>query len=255
MKINLSYTKKLLLSNTAKLVGYLILLIVAGFISLRAGFLDLIENEKWRSPVVWLVISAFILGIIYTKLLESFLKWQDRFQDKTMKQINHSYLGYVGEKFLLDWINELLDERYKRFPNFKIPGTNFDIDLVVVGPKGLFLFEVKNSANPIAFFDTEAFIMDDNYNPISPLPFNPLEEVKRHTNALTNYLELNNYKEIWIHPCLVMVGGKIKIVGKPKIFIAANQKNLNKYINDLPKDSKYTDEFCNEVSKLLSPPQ
>ena len=80
MKINLSYTKKMLLSNTIKISAYLILLLVIGFICLKVGITNAIKDGIWNNPIIWFGIFMFILGMAYTKLLEVFLGWQNRFQ-------------------------------------------------------------------------------------------------------------------------------------------------------------------------------
>ncbi|MCL5017511.1 MAG: NERD domain-containing protein [Patescibacteria group bacterium] len=253
MKFKLSYTKILSISNKAKLGLYIILLIVLGFISIRVGVINLLKDNNWRNPAILFSMISFVLGMLYVKLLKMFLKWQDKFQDKTEELIRRADLGDDGEKTLFTWAREIFSGHdYRLFPNFIIPGKDFDIDLIVIGHKGIFIFEVKKSANPIIFSNSGVFLMNDDQNPIAPLPFNPLNELEKHESALINYLKSNQFEDVKIHSCLIILGSKIKFIDKPKFFIAHDKKGVNEYIDFFTDDLRYTDKFCNDLSSLLS---
>lgn len=248
MKPNISYTKRILWGTRIKIIGYLVLLLCAGFIAIGAGIFDLVRDDKWRNPIVWFGLSVFILGVLYAKLLELFLKWQGKSQDKLYEENRRSYEGVIGEDALFEWAGNIFDSNYHQFRNFIIPGGKFDIDLVSVGPKGIFMFEVKKSSNPIDFQNGKAFFAGTD----RPLPFDPLGEIERHHNALSKYLEASGYNSEAIHKALVIVGDR-KFIGKPGIFIADSGESLKRYVDYIQDNSQhYTAEFCDKLSKLLN---
>lgn len=249
MKSDISYTKKLLRSSRIKIIGYFVLLLTAGFITISAGILDLIKDDKWRNPLIWLVISAFILGILYSKLLGSLIKWQEKINSKWYEENRRSHEGEVGEETFFGWADKLFDSRYHQFRNFMIPGNEFDIDLVVVGPKGIFMFEVKKSSNPVIFKNGNAFFAGTN----RPLPYNPIIETAKHHAALSEYLKANGYQNESIHPALVMLADKVEFEGKPEVFLISNEMKLKERINYFQDNPIYTPEFCDKLSKLLNP--
>lgn len=51
--------------------------------------------------------------------------------------------GEGGEKRVKNILRNGLNEDYTYISNFKLPGKKFDIDGILVGPKGLFIFEIK----------------------------------------------------------------------------------------------------------------
>ena len=66
---------------------------------------------------------------------------------RVTKQLWNARLGYTGERAVAEELNQLLACGYRVFHD--LPFDNFNIDHVVVGPKGLFAVETKTRRKPV----------------------------------------------------------------------------------------------------------
>lgn len=89
--------------------------------------------------IVIVVFSVFIaVGLFLASIPERISKQLD-------KRIEESRLGQEGEDSVVQLILQALDGNWHLFRNIVIPGRNkADLDLVLVGPPGVWALEVKN---------------------------------------------------------------------------------------------------------------
>jgi hypothetical protein len=91
------------------------------------------------------VFTIVIVLFIYILLLWFFLSIPERISKKLDKQIEEHRFGKEGEEQVLQLIIQSLDGNWHVFQNITLPGRNKgDLDLVLVGPPGVWVLEVKN---------------------------------------------------------------------------------------------------------------
>jgi hypothetical protein len=88
----------------------------------------------WVALVVLVPLASYLVG----------------FMDR-MSEITRSYrMGRWGEERVLEHMRGLLDDRWTLFRNFTWPqGKGGDIDMILVGPSGIWAFEVKTYSGDV----------------------------------------------------------------------------------------------------------
>ncbi len=87
--------------------------------------------------LIFVVISAFFIWFV-----TSIPKW---ITDRLDKQIEEHRRGQDGEERVVEIVLQALDGNWQLFRNVNLPGRNKgDLDLVLVGPPGVWVLEVKN---------------------------------------------------------------------------------------------------------------
>lgn len=66
--------------------------------------------------------------------------------------------GKWGEDRVVQYLSGRLDEQWRAFTNVAFLGIKGDIDLVLVGPKGVYAVEIKNWAGRIAYRDGSGWV-------------------------------------------------------------------------------------------------
>jgi hypothetical protein len=129
---------------TGLLLALFILLIVWLVIDLRVpNSSDVSFTEAISSPMGVLAIGVVVgLMAFFLWVLNLVLNTLARRFDKL---IDEHRLGQEGEEVVTDLIIQALDGDWKLFRNLSLPGPNKgDLDLVLVGPPGVWTLEVKN---------------------------------------------------------------------------------------------------------------
>jgi len=99
-------------------------------------------------------VFSCLIGQGLFNVFNSFLYGIDR-------KIGISMAGHEGEQKVFKELSNILDDRYTVYPNYIIPGHKFDLDFLIVGPKGLIVVEVKNFSNATVFSENEAVSVKD----------------------------------------------------------------------------------------------
>lgn len=116
------------------LVGCL-LLVVAGIWSMVTG------NTSYNCALL------LVLGPT-TWLLERAVK---HFQETT----TNYRLGRYGEEQMIEHFRSMLDDSWTLFRNVVLPGAGGDIDMILVGPGGLWVFEVKSHTGTVRVIEDQ----------------------------------------------------------------------------------------------------
>jgi hypothetical protein len=103
-----------------------------------SSFQDLISTSTGVIALV-VVLFLFIFSIWFFNFIPR------KIEEKFEKQIENYRLGEEGEERALQAILQVLDGNWTLFQNINLPGRNkADLDLVLVGPPGVWALEVKN---------------------------------------------------------------------------------------------------------------
>ncbi len=204
----------------------------------------------------FLAFSFLILGFISCLIFLGIIKLINNFFSKSDSEINKARKGYEGERLVyLKLIKIPGFSQYNIIQNFKIPGRKFDFDFLIIGPKGLVVLEVKNSASSYIFTEKEAIkVNGSGYSQERTSLFgncDPRLKLINHCKSLNYYLKSVGLGEIKARKALVFINSIISIEGKSKVFIISKLKELDKYFNNLEDDNRFTPEFCEVVADKL----
>lgn len=170
------------------------LTIEAVVIAIIAGILDLLRAIE--TPT-WLWLTPFValgFGWISTIFLDRFKDRADQFR-----------VGRRGEDRVVDELRYHLDGRWTLFRNFELPYRDWgDIDLVLVGPGGVRVFEVK------AYSGQNRNIGDrwerkDGWR-WRKLTAHPGHQARRNAARLRDYLSERGVSLKWVEAVVVWAG-------------------------------------------------
>jgi len=221
---------------------------------LAALFLDIkyVINTSPAYRTVELSI-AILLGFASYPIATKALNKMKKIEDELTKESRCAKLGSDGENSIGEWLSELLPKKsYKILRNVNLPGHKFDIDFVVIGPKGIFVFEVKNFSDQITFSDDEYFKIIDGKKRVLPIDQDPRTEIKKHAYALRKHFENRELYNLIISKAVVFGKKNAAILnGKPGVYIINGRESLINYINRANELPEYTKEYCQTIIKCL----
>jgi hypothetical protein len=239
-----SYSKKIIQKNLIEkyfLIGSLFLFAVIYFIFF-------ISKAKIPNPESFVILFSMILGMLIALFYIWMFRKLDKILNKKDNNINKARAGEAGELAVLNKLKTILDNNYFVFRNFKIPGRKFDVDFLIIGPKGLIVMEVKNSSSCFTFSEIEALrIMGAGFTQeVTKLMGNadPRIKLKNHCKSLNYYLYSIGLKELRAKKVLVFVNGSISIEGKAVIYIVKKLEELTLYFSGLNDDKRFSSEYC-----------
>src|SRR3989344_6884445 len=252
----LSITKILILRNSLKIALLFLSLFVLLFISLRYAINDTITNHRLVDEKFITVGISILFGYILAFVVLKAEHKLDVFFDKTLRALRNAIKGNIGEKKTFAQLEKILGGNSRIYKNLKID-PRFDIDAVIVGPKGLIVIEIKNLSGIFRFvgedtykiswrYGNECFCRLGEYD-------NPIREVLRHNLKLEKYLHENGFGNMRSHKTLLMVGdAKIEELKEPAAYVITNLEHLKKYVDGLYDDERFTPEFRERLGTFLN---
>ncbi len=148
---------------------------------------------------------------------------------KTARELWDYRLGYTGERVVGEALNQLLADGFRVFHD--LPFDGFNIDHVVVGPPGVFVFETKTRRKTVkddgqkvyrVAFDGSALRWPDG-----KVDSYGLDQAARNAKTLSQYLANSAAERVWVQPVLVLPGWMVerKAVGAVNVL---NPKEIRK---------------------------
>ena len=118
------------------------LFLTVGLVQSALGLID--KGTPWPLAVFglffWMVVLGVPLGLwLYRSIRGNLRKYRD------------FYRGQEAEEWFVDRLRASLDSRWTVFRNLQVPGKKSDLDVVLVGPVGIWVFEVKGYKPRSAF--------------------------------------------------------------------------------------------------------
>ncbi len=182
---------------------------------------NLIFNKEY-----WIESTSFSLVLLGVYILSSKNR---KLLFKYTKEKLYSYQkGMKGEEIVIDELKKTLDDSWVYICNYSNQDVcSGDIDGILVGPKGVFLFEVKNWSG--SFYVVKKVF----YNYKGGKYFkNPIKQLKENEAKIIAYLRSKNIKIGISQSFIVMIGDSIKsISGKTGIFITNENKVVLEILN------------------------
>jgi hypothetical protein len=256
---NISYSQTQIKRNVTKKYIIFSVILIFSVVLLKYSFYSLTKSRGWLDEKFISLIIGLIFGIFVGLIIPRLSNKLDSFFDKIDLEINIAKAGDKGEKLIYEELDKILDDNYTVYPNYIIPGHKFDLDFLIIGPKGVIVMEVKNFSNSTLFSEDQVLSIKDSNDSqykkeVTKLVgrADPRVKINSHCKVLHDYLNYLHIPNINIKKVLVFTKDHVIIEGKPGIYIVKKIYELNKYFNDLYVDGRFTTEFCDEMNKKLS---
>ena len=212
------------------------------FFLLFPSMVFIFENESASTSTQMVIRLVFLaaLGLLMFKL------W------KTLNLRNNLRLALDCEMAVGQELNQLMLHGCHVYHDF--PAEKFNIDHVVVSPKGVLAIETKGRAKPDKNGGTaEATVVYDG----SVLKFpgwfekEPLEQTKRQAKWMSSWLSSATGEPVAVHPVLVLPGWFIQR-DKPTDIVIFNGKNpemLLKWINGQKLSEAMIERIAHQINQ------
>ena len=146
----------------------------------RTAIQRITQGEPWLLTVLLALVSALIFAVP--------LGW---FARRKWKQELDRYRNYrdgrEGEEWVTDTVRAALDNRWTVFRGVRLPGRQDDVDLVLVGPSGVWAFETKAYKVSVRVRDKKwEYLRGSTWH---SLDGDPVAQVRRNAVQLRSYLE------------------------------------------------------------------
>ena len=190
-----------------------------------------------------LIFLYFVLYFVFLGLMS--FKINEHYSD-----IKSFHAGLQGETTLKQTLNSLSDD-FVAFYNVPIDNSK-DIDCVLVGPKGVFIIEVKNHKGTIIYSENGWKQIKTGRGGTQYLGNlgNPGKQLLANMHKFKKFLDENNI-HVWIQPILVFTNPEADIVleKEPKPIIVCKIENILDVINNSGKT--ISQELINRICDLL----
>lgn len=151
-------------------------------------------NAKRVTDIITQPGGILALGIVLLSVF--FLAWlvdfvMDKLTKRLDSQIEKYRIGQEGEDNAVQLISQALDGHWHLFRNISVPGRNKgDLDLVLVGPPGVWVLEVKNFRG--AYRNIGETWELRNGNQWKAAKINPSRQANNNALRLKNFLKADN---------------------------------------------------------------
>jgi len=246
----MTYARKIVVKNTIKL--YIVPVLALLFLGVDLGYIHDLPLNKFIIGVDGTIL--FFLGYVSYPLFKKLANQYDVIENKIFDEINRAKQGERGEKEVFTATQFALTGGYTLHKNFHIPGKRFDIDAVIVGPKGIIIFEIKNYTNQLLFVGNEIFVAHGSKLSRVSVDRDPRIEAVWYSKLLQRYLREKGFYGLRVTRAVVFLkkyAALIKKGTKVGVFLVSGIDELDKYLNGLPADPRFTPAFCARINSLL----
>lgn len=254
-----SFSKKQIKKHRIKKYSVFISVFLIVIVLLYFCYKSLSNDPNRFNPIVLIQVFSMIVGALLYVLFKWLFGKLDTYIDNIDINLGVAMAGDKGEVMVFEELKKVLDDNYTVYPNYIIPGHKFDLDFLIVGPKGLVVVEVKNFSNATFFSEDKAMIIkqsDSAYKQETTKlvgSSDPRNKIETHCKTLSNYLSYLEFNNINVKKVLVFAKDHVTIEGKSNIYIVKKIYELCKYFESLYPDDRFTPEFCKEVNEKLLP--
>lgn len=242
----MSYSQELITINKLKYFGILLIILVLSILAFWYGFSKLTGKLEGALVTLIYMFIGFFAYPIYKKLQRKL----DVVSDKILYDLENAQRGFDGENMVFSELDRILDSvKYTVLKNYKFSGQKFDIDTIIIGPKGVIIFEIKNYSRQMLFQEGNLYAVYEDGPKIMPDYWDPRNEIHRHYRTIINYLDKYGFSDIKVKKAIVFPMANVSISKSEFIgeFIISGIIELAKYFNNLSDDPKFTPEFCQRL--------
>ncbi|MBN1562715.1 MAG: NERD domain-containing protein [Anaerolineae bacterium] len=178
-----------------------ILLIYLLFTGKLNGGITIGDINGVKSGILGVVLGLVILGLIGFLELFGLNKFFNLIMNRIEYKLDLHRKGQLGEQRALNVLQGVLDGNWWLFRNLELPGRRLgDLDLVLVGPLGVWSFEVK------AFSGEYRNVGDEwkkRYGEKWVAAESPTTQSRRNAKALQQLLQSRQINIKWVEPVII----------------------------------------------------
>lgn len=151
--------------------------------------------QDWGKPVAYFVVSAgaaAIFGVRLSRLLRTRANYR---------------LGFEGERFVGEELSRLMALGFEIYHD--VPFDGFNIDHVLVGPRGLFVVETKTRRKPLNDDGKKQFRVEFDGKCLQwtwGADSHGVEQAKNNARTLAAWLGSATGETVWVTPILTLPG-------------------------------------------------
>ena len=201
------------------------------------------------------ILIVFVWGIL--KAWSQFEKRMDAKLDQFHKNWKSAERGFKGEDLVYAELQKILDPNsYHIFRNLVLKGKKWDIDFVIVGPKGVILLEVKNFQN-----SKDIYTANHQYIPTSTggkqeNPHDLRKFVGIAAVLLEKYLVENGVDRINVRKVILYVNPESVEISEyggnqNRVFIIQGVKKLHNYLVSSKDDPHFNSDMSAKLNSIL----
>lgn len=200
------------------------------------------------SPASFLALGIFLLIALLITCFFVFIP--NQISKKLDKQIEAYQLGEEGEERTVQMIVQALDGNWIVFRNVTLPGRNKgDLDIVLVGPPGIWVLEVKNYQGEYRNIgNTWEYRHGSTWKTAHA---NPSKQASSNASRLGNFLLADNLK-VWINPVVVWANEASSLhVDNPSVTVWSYY-HLPDEVGNIWQSEKLSEEERRKIAEKLN---
>jgi hypothetical protein len=233
---NLEYHERMASIWTGLYLG-----LALGFVLLVLG-LD-ISNRflHFTDPTYLTYLAIFIAPILYGIFILS---------DKSSDELVQYKVGRQGERKAIDALRALLKSPWVMVHNLEWPNRKWgDADIVLIGPGGIWVFEVKNySSKTRNIGDRWQYKSRFGWRKTSK---HPGQQARRTAMNIKDYLENHDIPIRWVQPVILWVGDENLLTVEDPAVPVWKLNEVENRIEDLWRQQRLNDEQIKQASDLF----
>jgi len=196
-------------------------------------------------------LLALAIGLVIFILIFWLLIFiPDQIGKRLDKQIEAFRLGEEGEDRTVQMIIQALDGNWSLFRNVTLPGRNKgDLDIVLVGPPGVWVLEVKNLRGEYRNIgETWEYRHGNNWKTASA---NPSRQARDNAGRLGDFLRADHIKT-WVNPAVVWANEESPLfVENPSVSVWLFN-HLPDELGNIWQDEKLSKEERKKIAEKLT---
>jgi len=168
--------------------------------------------------------------------------------ERLVEERDQYYQGRKGEEATVKALQRYLDGQWTLFRNVVLPGSQADIDAVLVGPPGVYALEIKSYNGR---FQNRGEKWFRRRGPAwRRLTKNPSRQAKANAARLAEYLSKTVGTKVWVEPRVVWAGPGKLIPDKPAVYIWFLD-NMATYVAELAASPAKSEALIQQVREAL----
>ena len=189
------------------IAAFMLMLVLGGLLVALALIVTALIGHKAPALWLWPLMAVLLLPLF---------AFSDRFVELWQEEQNFRR-GQLGESEVARLLRLGLGADWTLFRNVKLPGSNVDIDMVLLGPAGAFALEVK------AYTGNYRYAKQRFYRRTMMtwrrMQHNPGKQARAAAGLLHGYITDTLNEDIWVEPRLVWVGPGDLLLEEPEVFV------------------------------------
>ncbi len=184
-----------------------LLLVLAGLLVALAIIVTELVSQK--SPALWLWPLVAVLLLPLFALSDLFVELRQ--EEQNFRR------GQLGESEVTRLLRLGLGGNWTLFRNVKLPGSKADIDMVLLGPPGVFTLEVKAYTGNYRY--AKQHFYRRSMMSWRRMQHNPGKQARAAAGVLHAYITNTLNEDVWVEPRLVWVGPGDLTLQEPEVFV------------------------------------